>query len=49
MKANSLIDVLAGIVTVAAITAVVSSKNTAGIITASGSAFRNMIRGSLGK
>lgn len=49
MKANNFIDVLAGIVTVAAITALVSSKNTAGIVTASGNAFRNMIRGSLGK
>lgn len=49
MKANSLIDVLGGLVTVAMITAVVSSKNTAGIVTASGNAFRNVIRGSLGK
>jgi uncharacterized membrane protein len=49
MKANSFIDVLAGVVTVAMITAVVSSKNTAAIITASGTAFRNVIRGSLGK
>jgi uncharacterized membrane protein len=49
VKANSFIDVLAGVVTVAMITAVVSSRNTAGIVTASGNAFRNILRGSLGK
>lgn len=49
MKANSFLDVLGGVVTVAMITAIVSSKNTAGIVTASGNAFRNVLRGSLGK
>lgn len=49
MKANSFIDVLAGVVTVAMITAVVSSKNTAAIVTASGNAFRNILRGAQGK
>lgn len=49
MKVNSFIDVLGGVVTVAMITALVSSKNTASIVTASGQAFRNVLRGSLGK
>lgn len=49
MKFNSFIDVLGGVVVVTMITAAVSSKNTAGIITASGSAFRNILKGSLGK
>lgn len=49
MKVNSFIDVLGGVVTVAMITALVSSKNTASIVTASGNAFRQVLRGSLGK
>lgn len=49
MRANSIIDVAAGLVTVAAITALVSSKNTASIVTASGNAFKNVILASLGK
>lgn len=49
MKVNSFIDVLGGVVVVAMITAVVSSKNSASIVTASGNAFANVIKGSLGK
>lgn len=49
MKVNNAGDFLGGIVMVAMITALVSSKNTAQIVTASGTAFRNIIRGSLGK
>lgn len=49
MKANDIFDVLGGIVLVTMVTALVSSRNTAQIVTASGNAFRNVLRGSLGK
>lgn len=49
MKANDIFDVMGGIVLVTMVTAIVSSRNTASIVTASGNAFRNVLRGSLGK
>ena len=49
MKANSIFDVLGGVVLIGMITAVVSSRNTQGIISSSGSAFSSIIAASLGK
>lgn len=49
MKFNSLIDVLGGVVLVAMITAVVSSRNTAGQMTAAANGFGNVIQSALGK
>jgi hypothetical protein len=49
VKTNDIFDVLGGIVFVTMITAIVSSRNSAGIVTASGKAFSGVLRASLGK
>lgn len=49
MKAGSLIDVAAAITTVALVTAIVSSGNSAGIINAIGNAFSGSIKSALGR
>lgn len=49
MKADDIFDVLGGIVLVALATTIVSSRNTAGQITAAGSAFSSVIAAALGK
>lgn len=49
MKTNDLFDVMGGIVFVALVTAIVSSKNTASIITNAGKAFSGSISAALGK
>lgn len=49
MKADNLFDVLGGIVLVALVTTVVTSRNTASQITAAGNAFSSTIAAALGK
>ncbi len=49
MRANDMFDVLGGIVFVALVTTIVSSRNTAGQITAAGRAFSGSISAALGK
>ena len=49
MKVNSFFDVLGLIVVLAIVTDIVSSKHTAGIITASGNAFGGVLRSAQGK
>ena len=49
MKAGSIIDVAAAIVTVALVTAIVSSGNSANIITSVGNAFSGSIKSALGR
>lgn len=49
MKADDLFDVLGGIVLVALVTTIVTSRNTAGQITAAGNAFSGSIAAALGK
>lgn len=49
MKAGSVIDVAAAIVTVALVTALVTSGNTANIISSIGTAFSGSIKAALGK
>lgn len=49
MKAGTLIDVAAAIVTVALVTAIVSSGNTAPIVGAVGNAFSGSIKAALGR
>ncbi len=49
MKANDVFDVLGGIVLVALATTIVSSRNTAGQISALGTAFSGSIAAALGK
>ena len=49
MKAGTLIDVAAAIVTVAMVTAIVSSGNTAPIVGAVGNAFSDSIKAALGR
>lgn len=49
MKAGTLIDVAAAIVTVAMVTAIVSSGNTAPIVGAVGNAFSGSIKAALGR
>lgn len=49
MKTNDLFDVLGGIVFVALVTSIVSSRNTASQITAAGNAFSGSIKAALGK
>ena len=49
MKADSLIDVAAAIVTVAMVTAIVSSGNSANIISSVGNAFSGSIKAALGR
>lgn len=49
MKAGTLVDVAAAIVTVALVTALVNGRNTAGVISSVGEAFAGGIRASLGR
>lgn len=49
MKADNIFDILGGIVLVAMVTTVVTSRNTASQITAAGNAFSGLISASLGK
>lgn len=49
MKADNLFDVMGGIVLVALVTTIVTSRNTAAQITAAGSAFSSTIAAALGK
>jgi uncharacterized protein YejL (UPF0352 family) len=49
MKADNLFDVMGGIVLVALVTTVVTSRNTAAQITAAGNAFSSTIAAALGK
>jgi hypothetical protein len=49
MRANNIFDVLGGIVLVALATTIVTSRNTAGQISAAGTAFSNIIASALGK
>lgn len=49
MKAGSVIDVAAAIVTVAMVTAIVSSGNSANIVTSVGNAFSGSLRAALGR
>ncbi len=49
MKVNSFLDVLGLIVVLAIVTDIVSSKNTAGIISHTGSAFGGVLRSAQGK
>lgn len=49
MNADNLFDVLGGIVLVALVTTVVTSKQAAGQITAAGNAFSSVIGAALGK
>jgi hypothetical protein len=49
VKFDDVFDVLGGIVFIGIITAIVSSRNTAGQITAAGNAFAGSIRAALGK
>lgn len=49
MKAGSVIDVAAAIVTVAMVTAIVSSGNSANIISSVGNAFSGSIRAAMGR
>lgn len=49
MKFNSFFDVLGGFIMLAIVTDIVTSKNTAGIVTSSGNAFANITKSALGK
>ena len=49
MKFNSIIDVAGGVILVALVTTVVTSRNTAGQISAAGNAFSGVIASALGK
>lgn len=49
MKADSIFDVMGGIVLVALCTTLVTSPNTAKIVSAGGNAFSGAIRSALGK
>jgi hypothetical protein len=49
MNADNIFDVMGGIILVALVTTVVTSRNTAGQITAAGTAFSNVIAAALGK
>lgn len=49
MKFNSMIDVAGGIVLVALVTTVVTSRNTASQISSAGNAFSGIIASALGK
>lgn len=49
MRADSMFDVLGGIVLVALATTIVTSRHTAGQITAAGNAMSGLIAASLGK
>jgi hypothetical protein len=49
MKVNSFMEVLGLIVVLAIVTDIVTSKNTAGIISSGGSAFGNVLKSAQGK
>lgn len=49
MKADNIFDILGGVILVAALTTVVTSRNTASQITAAGNAFSGLIQSALGK
>jgi hypothetical protein len=49
VRTDNIFDVLGGVVLVAAITSIVTSRNAASQITAAGNAFGNIIAASLGK
>jgi len=49
LRADDIFDVLGGIVLVALATTLVTSRNTAGIVTSLGNAFSGSIRSALGK
>lgn len=49
MKVNNIFDVLGLIVVLAIVTDIVTSKNTAGIISSSGNAFGGVLRSAQGK
>jgi hypothetical protein len=49
MRADSIFDVLGGITLVALVTTIVTSRNTAGQITAAGNAFSGILQSALGK
>lgn len=49
MKANSIADIFGGIVLVALATTIVTSRYTAGQITATGGAFSSILQSALGK
>jgi len=49
MKVNSFFELLGSIVVLAMLTDVVTSKNTAGIVTSSGNAFAHVLKSAQGK
>lgn len=49
MRVNNVYDVFGGIIVVALVTTIVTSRNTAGQITAAGNAMGGLIAASLGK
>lgn len=49
MKFNTFFDVLGGIVILAIVTDIVTSKNSASIVTSGGGAFSSIINSALGK
>jgi hypothetical protein len=49
MKAGSVIDIAAAIVTVALVTVIVTGKNTAPVISAIGSAFSGSLKAAMGR
>lgn len=49
MNANNIFDLLGGLTLVALATSLVTSRNTAGIVTAAGKAYGGLISASLGK
>jgi len=49
MNANNIFDLLGGITLVALVTALVTSRNTAGIVSSAGRAYAGIISSALGK
>ncbi len=49
MKAGSVIDIAAAIVTVALVTVIVTGKNTASVISSVGNAFSGSIKAAMGR
>ena len=49
MKFNTFTDVLGGVIILAIVTDIVTSKNTAGIVTSGGNSFAHIINSALGK
>lgn len=49
MKFNSILDVLGGFIILAMLTDIVTSKNSAGIVTSSGNAFSGILKAAQGK